>query len=453
MMQLSELSQVVGGSKTGMDVSFSSVSTDTRTLKSGELFIALEGERFDGSQFVSQAKQQGAVAAVVNKTLVDEMPLVVVDDTRIALGNLARTWRQRINPLVIGVTGSNGKTTTKELVAAILGVRDSVLYTQGNLNNDIGVPLTLLRLTEEHRFAVVEMGANHAGEIAYTSRIAEPEIAVITNAGPAHLEGFGTVEGVARAKGEMIESVPENGTVILNADDQFFGLWKEMANRRKVISFGFSSQADIRAELSSVRTRSKEFGTCFDVDYLTARYSFSTNLAGKHNISNCLAAAGAGIAAGMSMDQILVGLSLVRPVSGRLRPVRGIAGATIVDDSYNANPSSFQAALEVLTGFPGKHWLILGTFAELGQQSARFHEELGQQAKSAGIESLFAVGPDTRKAVDAFGEAGIYFEDQADLIGAVKKLIDKDVVVLVKGSRSQHMDLIVAALSERVAEQ
>ena len=226
MMQLSELSQVVRGTLHGSQVSFDSVSTDTRTLRSGDLFIALNGPRFDGSKFVHQAKENGAVAAVVPKLFAENLPLVIVDDTRIALGELAAAWRRKIGPLVVGVTGSNGKTTTKELIAAVLGVTGTVLATEGNFNNDIGVPLTLLRLTEEHRFAVVELGANHPGEIDYISKIASPDFALITNAGPAHLEGFGTVEGVARAKGEIIDSASENGTVILNADDQFLNYGK-----------------------------------------------------------------------------------------------------------------------------------------------------------------------------------------------------------------------------------
>lgn len=452
IMQLSELSEVVGGFKQGMDFPFSSVSTDTRNLKFGDLFIALEGEHFDGNKFVSKARENGAVGALVSKFVTDELPLVVVEDTKMALGNLARCWRQKLDPLLVGVTGSNGKTTTKELIATTLATNGSVLYTQGNLNNDIGVPLTLLRLTEEHNFAVVEMGANHLGEIAYISQIAAPDIAVITNAGPAHLEGFGTVEGVAKAKGEIIESLSEHGTIILNADDRFIGFWKKMAGRRRIISFGFSSKADVRTELSSIETLPGGFGNRFLLEYAGQQTPLHLHLPGRHNISNSLAATAVSIAAGLSLDQVTAGLSSVAPVSGRLQKVRGIAGSTIINDSYNANPSSFQAALEVLIGCPGKHWLILGAFAELGNYSAQFHEKLGQQARAAGIERVFAIGPETQKTIKTFGKGGQHFERQADLIKAVKNYIDNDVIVLIKGSRNQRMDQVVDALAEQISE-
>ncbi len=453
MMQLSELSQVVRGTLHGPEVSFDSVSTDTRTLRSGDLFIALHGPRFDGSKFVHQAKENGAIAAVVPKLFVDGLPLVIVDDTRIALGELAAAWRQKIGPLVVGVTGSNGKTTTKELITAVLGVTGTVLYTEGNLNNDIGVPLTLLRLTEEHRFAVVELGANHPGEIDYISKIASPDFALITNAGPAHLEGFGTVEGVARAKGEIIDSVSENGTVILNADDQFFELWKARAGRRRIISFGFSPEADVRVDSSSIEMISPNIGSQFAVEYLGSQYQIKLCLAGKHNISNALAATAVGLAAGMSLSRISVGLSRVKPVVGRLQPLQGIGGALVINDSYNANPSSLVAALDFLSGIPGKRWLICGAFAELGEGSLEFHEEIGQRAKAAGVLKLFTVGPETREAVAAFGEGALFFEHHTDLIDVVKKLVDEDVVILVKGSRNQHMERVVDALIEPVSEE
>ena len=453
MMQLSELRQVVRGTLQGPEVSFDSVSTDTRTLRSGDLFIAINGPRFDGGKFVHEAKENGAIAAVVSKVFAEDLPLIIVEDTRIALGELAAAWRRKMGPLVVGVTGSNGKTTTKELVAAVLGVTGSVLYTEGNLNNDIGVPLTLLRLTEEHRFAVVEMGANHPGEIEYISKIARPDFVLITNAGPAHLEGFGTVEGVARAKGEIIDSVSESGTVILNADDQFIELWKQRAGRRRVISFGFSPEADVRVDPSSIEMISPSLGSQFAVEYLGTHYQTKLCLVGKHNISNALAATAVGLAAGMSLSHISVGLSQVKPVVGRLTPLKGIGGTLIINDSYNANPSSLAAALNFLACIPGKRWLICGAFAELGELSPEFHKEIGRQAKAAGVLKLFTIGPETRGSVAAFGEGGFFFEHHTDLIDAVTKFVDEDVVILVKGSRNQHMERVVDALSKPVSEE
>lgn len=452
IMQLSELSQVVRGTIRGTDISFASVSTDTRKLKSGDLFIALSGPRFDGAKFIHQAKKSGAVAALVPRVIAEDLPLVIVNDTRVALGELAAAWRQKTGPLVVAITGSNGKTTTKELVASVLGEQGPVLYTEGNLNNDIGVPLTLLRLTEEHQFAVVELGANNPGEIEYTSKITSPDLALITNAGSAHLEGFGTVEGVARAKGEIIDSVSENGTVILNSDDQFFGLWIERASSRRIISFGFSPKADVRVDSSTIEMLSPISGFQFVVEYLGDRCQFKLCLVGKHNISNALAAISVGLAAGMPLNRIAVGLSRVKPVVGRLQPIRGICGATVINDSYNANPSSLTVALDFLSSIPGKRWLICGAFAELGDRSKGFHEEIGQQAKAAGVLNLFAIGHETRGAVEAFGEGGFFYEHHTDLIDEVKKLIDEDVVILVKGSRNQRMEGVVDALTEHVSE-
>lgn len=448
MMRLGELCATVNGHRQGADVAFGSVSIDSRTLRTGELFVALSGDHYDGGRFVKQAKEQGAIAALVNEKSSEDLPQVVVRNTLKALGKLANAWRLRLNPLVTAITGSNGKTTTKELLATVLASQAPVLYTYGNLNNDIGVPLTLLRLSEEHRFAVIEMGANHPGEIGYVGEIARPDIAVITNAAPAHLEGFKTIAGVAKAKGELIATVSDQGTVILNADDDYFDMWKGAAEYKHMLSFGFSEQADVRAvPASSDSTRVR-----FDLQYAGNLYPLRLKLLGRHNISNALAATAAGIVAGLPVEQIRDALDTVNPVGGRSQQCRGINGSTIINDSYNANPTSFKAALEVLKDFDGKRWLVLGAFAELGEDSAKFHHDLGLEAKMAGIERLFTVGEDTRNTVDEFGRGAQYFDQHADLIEVVKQQIDHRTVVLIKGSRSQHMEVVVDALTNHDAE-
>ena len=366
-MRLSELSLVTAGRLHGEDAEFASVSIDTRTIKPGDLFIAITGHRFDGHDFVSQADKLGACAALVERRLDSSLPQVLVADARIALGRLGAAWREKCPAQVVGLTGSNGKTTVKEMVAAILSVNAMVLCTRGNLNNDLGVPLTLLRLAHGHRYAVVEMGANHPGEIAYVAGLAHPEVALITNAGDAHLEGFGSREGIARGKGEIISSLGDSGIAILNADDRFFGFWRELAGSHKVVSFGFSSEADVRgfADSVSVAWQGDCFQTCFSFEYQGGRHEATLNLAGRHNVANALAAAAACLALGVDFHQIKQGLSCLAPVSGRIQPDRADNGALMINDSYNANPSSFRAALEVLLEMPGEPWVALGAFGEL----------------------------------------------------------------------------------------
>ena len=450
-MRLSELSLVTAGRLHGEDAEFASVSIDTRTIKPGDLFIAITGHRFDGHDFVSQADKLGACAALVERRLDSSLPQVLVADARIALGRLGAAWREKCPAQVVGLTGSNGKTTVKEMVAAILSVNAMVLCTRGNLNNDLGVPLTLLRLAHGHRYAVVEMGANHPGEIAYVAGLAHPEVALITNAGDAHLEGFGSREGIARGKGEIISSLGDSGIAILNADDRFFGFWRELAGSHKVVSFGFSSEADVRgfADSVSVAWQGDCFQTCFSFEYQGGRHEATLNLAGRHNVANALAAAAACLALGVDFHQIKQGLSCLAPVSGRIQPDRADNGALMINDSYNANPSSFRAALEVLLEMPGEPWVALGAFGELGETSGELHASLGTMAKSFGVIRLYATGPLADKAVESFGHGARYFPCQEDMIETIKEELNPDAALLVKGSRSQHMERVVEALRAR----
>jgi len=450
-MQLNQLARITAGELRGQDVEFASVSIDTRTLKLGDLFFAISGPRFDGHEFVAQAAAGGACAVVVERELESSLPQVIVADARIALGQLGAAWRQASLAKVVGLTGSNGKTTAKEMIASILSVKEQVLSTRGNLNNDFGVPLTLLGLKPEHRFAVIEMGANHLKEIEYVANLARPDVALITNAGSAHLEGFGSRDGVARGKGEIISALGQEGVAIINADDIYAGFWRELAGLRKVISFGFAEGADVRAVADSVRNTwdGDGFQTRFLCEHPAGRHEVVLNLAGQHNIANALAAAASCLGLGLDFAQIVEGLSRLAPVSGRIQPGRAGNGALLINDTYNANPSSFKAALEVLLDLPGEPWVALGAFGELGEASAELHTDLGGLAKSLGVVRMYATGPNADKAAEAFGSGAWFFERQEDLIEKLQEELREDVALLVKGSRSQRMEKVVEALRAR----
>lgn len=450
-MRLSELSRIVAGELRGDDVEFAAVSIDTRTLKPGDLFIAIAGQRFDGHDFVGQAAVLGACAGLVERFVDVSLPQVQVADARIALGRLGAAWRQANPARVVGLTGSNGKTTAKEMIASILSLHDPVLSTRGNLNNDLGVPLTLLRLEPGHRYAVIEMGANHLKEIEYVAGLAKPDVALITNAGSAHLEGFGSREGVARGKGEIIAALGEEGAAILNADDGYLGLWRDLAGARRVITFGFGEGADVRGLADTVQSAFglDGFETRFGCGYLGGRHDLLLHLAGRHNIANALAAAASCLALGVDFAQIAEGLSRMRPVAGRVQPVRAGNGALLINDTYNANPSSFKAALDVLLDLPGEPWVALGAFGELGEGSPDLHAELGVLAKSSGVTRLFATGPNADLAVASFGPGAWFFPCQEELIERLQEELRGDVALLVKGSRSQRMERVIEALCAR----
>ena len=450
--QLSEAAGLLHGQLHGRDARFSSVSADTRTLQTGDLFIALSGPNFDGHDYVSVAQQQGAMGALVEREVAVAMPTVEVSDTRLAMGRLAHAWRGKADAQVIGITGSNGKTTLKEMLASILGQRHPVLATRGNLNNDIGMPLTLMRLQDE-RYAVIEMGANHAGEIAYLSHIARPDIAILNNAGRAHLEGFGSVEGVARAKAEILEGLTDGGVFVFNADDPHAGLWQALAAEHRRIGFGLGETADVRSPCASYRLDwvDSGFRAVFEVVSAQARFEVTLRLAGEHNRMNALAAVAAALALDMAEADIREGLMQMAPVKGRLCPVKTLSGARLVDDSYNANPESVAAAIAVLRLMPGRHTLVLGDLGELGPAQEEMHRELGAQAAAAGIERLLTCGQLSRHASDGFGGDARHFEDQAGLIAWLQSNLDAQDSVLIKGSRASAMDRVVNALSAEVA--
>ncbi len=453
-MRLSELSSIVGGILHGRDAEFQAVSIDTRTLNPGDLFIAIPGPRYDGHEFVLEAQAGGAVGALLERDVAADLPCVRVPNTPQALGKLAAEWRRRVGVRVVGVSGSNGKTTVKEMLAAILAVDAPVLSTRGNLNNHLGVPLTLLELKPGHRYAVIEMGANCPGEIFYVGRLAKPDIGIVTNAGAAHLEGFGSLAGVARAKGELYAALADDGIAIVNADDPYLDLWKDIAGTRHIVTFGFSPTANVCAPADGISMTFEDgrFQTRFEIHRDGRAYAMKLALAGRHNVMNALAAATAASALGVDMKQIGVGLGRVLPVPGRLEPIKGRGDSLLINDTYNANPSSFEAGLDVLRRLEGEAWVVLGAFGELGEGSALLHADLGQRARAAGVNRLFATGPNAEKAVRAFGAGAHYFAEPETLIEAVARGLHKDVVALIKGSRSQRMERVVQALCEPARE-
>ncbi len=449
MSMLATAADSMQGKLHGADHPFNGVSTDTRTLRRGELFIALQGPNFDGCDYVSQARDKGAAGAVV-PTLVDEdISQITVEDSKRALGDLGAAWRRQLSPIVVGVTGSNGKTTLKELTAACLATTAPTLATHGNLNNDIGMPLMLTRIEERHRFAVLEMGANHAGEIAYLTALAKPDIVVITNAAEAHLEGFGSLDGVARAKGEILCGESRPKVAILNADDHYFGYWSTLVEDTQLITFGIDADADVRAH--NIETEAGR--SSFDLHLPVGDIDINLPLSGRHNVRNACAAAAIAVAVGIDVANIKSALESVQPVEGRLRRLAGTGGATIYDDSYNANPLSVVAAAEFLASLPGNNLLVLGDMGELGDDAARLHAETGSQVRAAGISRLLATGDLSRNTVEGFGDGASWHADIDELAARVESELDADTNVLVKGSRFMQMERVVAALLDPQAER
>jgi len=453
MGSLAMVAESVGGRLVGADARFDSVSTDTRRLKAGQLFVALRGEHFDAADFVPEAAHRGAAGAVVERC--QDVPLgqVKVRDSRRALGDLARVWREQFSPTVIAVTGSNGKTTVKEMIAAILrtqpdGDAGKVLVTAGNLNNDIGLPLTVLKMRAGHRVAVLEMGASHRGEIGYLAQIARPGVSVITNAAPAHLAGFGTIDEVAAGKGELVERMcaqarGQRPCAVLCRDDAFFAYWKRLCSGCDVRSFGLSANAAYSA--SGIR----EQAALIEAVVRTPDGAFELRLpmSGRHNILNALAATAAAGAAGATLNAVRRGLEGMANMAGRLKPVPNALGIRLYDDSYNANPSSVSAAIDFLAGAGGPAWLVLGDMAELGGCAGALHREIGERARQAGIERLLAIGAYSRAAVSAFGTPAASYPSIDALAAAITADAPPGASVLIKGSRSMGLEKLVALLA------
>lgn len=458
MMRLDEAAFAMSAVWNGPDLPISGISTDSRRIAKGELFIALKGERFDGAAYLGQARNSGAAAAVVEGAdfkIADaasaDLPLLLVKNSRRALADLALSWRSRFDIPLVAVTGSNGKTTVKEMLACILReacALDSqaagcVLATVGNLNNDIGVPLTLLELREHHRYAVIEIGMNHPGEVRYCTLIARPDVALINNAHEAHLEGLGDLRAVARAKGEIFEGLGANGIVVINADDPQAEVWRELAQGRRVLSFALDNQANV-----SARFGLDAGGGEIEFDTPMGSTHARLNVPGLHNVRNALAAASAAIALNTPLPALARGLSNFGGVKGRLARKRGANGATIIDDTYNANPASVAAAIAVLAAAAGKKIVVLGDMGELGSETAALHRGIGRLARDAGIDVLYTLGSLSRDTAEEFGDAR-HFEELVPLVAALEGELREDVTVLVKGSRFMQMERVVEALLEK----
>jgi UDP-N-acetylmuramoyl-tripeptide--D-alanyl-D-alanine ligase len=447
---LAQFAGAMRGELKGADAGFGAVSTDSRTLAAGELFVALAGPTFDGHQFVAAAAARGAVGAVVARPLPLALPQIVVDDPLRALQRAAEAWRAQFTIPVVGVAGSNGKTTTKELIATVLAGQGPCHATRGTLNNHIGVPLTLLGLDARHASAVIEIGANHPGEVAELVLLARPTVGLVTNAGAEHLEGFGTLEGVARAEGELFAGLDPGATAVINADDPYAPLWQAMSAAARRLSFGYAVGADFRVA-GTVRALGPTGATQeFELATPAGSAGVRLALAGRHNVLNALGAAAAAHAAGADLATIAAGLGRMRPVQGRLELKPAVGGAQLIDDSYNANPSSLSAGLGVLGAAAGERWLVLGDMAELGAASRAAHVNAGLEARGAGVTRLFAVGALTGDAVAAFGAGAEWFADTAALAARLAPLLRPGVTVLVKGSRLNRLERVVDAL--RAAE-
>lgn len=445
-MALSEAARAIGGELIGEDRWFEGVSTDTRTLASGQLFVALKGPRFDAHDKLGDAASAGAAGAIVERPGDAALAWIVTSDTRESLGRLARDWRQRFELPVLAVTGSSGKTTVKEMLAAILRERGNVHATAGNLNNDIGVPLTLFGLDAGHDAAVIEMGANRMGDIAYLCEVARPDVGLITLCAPAHLEGFGSIENVARAKGEILSALGAAGVAVINAGDRFAPLWHELAGERRVVTFGQGGAVHAEARESSPG------GSRFRLVTPAGEADVTLSAPGEHNVLNACAAAAAAYAIDVPVDVIARGLAAAAAVPGRLQVRTAGSGVRLLDDTYNANPTSLAAALDVLAEQPGRRWLVLGDMAELGEDRERYHREAAGQAADAGVERLFTTGALARFATDAFAGTATHASDLESLAHAVRAALDETdaepVTILIKGSRVMQLDRLAAALAD-----
>ncbi|UUY08770.1 UDP-N-acetylmuramoyl-tripeptide--D-alanyl-D-alanine ligase [Pseudomonas sp. J452] len=442
---LSEVAPALHARLLGADVAFSAVSTDSRKIEAGQLFVALTGPNFDGHDYLAEVAGKGAVAALVEREVAgSDLPQLIVSDSRVGLGRLGALNRNAFSQPLAAVTGSSGKTTVKEMLASILraGLQGSVLATRGNLNNDLGAPLTLLELAPEHVGAVIELGANHVGEIAYTVSLTRPHVAIITNAGNAHVGEFGGPDKIIEAKGEILEGLAADGIAVLNRDDKAFAIWQARAGGRAVLSFALhDSRADFHAaELA----RDARGCMAFTLRSPAGSARIQLNLLGPHNVANALAAAAAAHALGVPLVGIQAGLESLQPVKGRAVAQLATNGARVIDDTYNANPISMCAAVDILAAFSGRTVLVLGDMGELGEWAEQGHRDVGAYAAGK-VSALYAVGPLMAHAVKAFGTQGQHFADQASLIAALRRE-SGDTTILIKGSRSAAMDKVVAAL-------
>ncbi|MBB72729.1 MAG: UDP-N-acetylmuramoyl-tripeptide--D-alanyl-D-alanine ligase [Legionellales bacterium] len=443
MIYLSKLAQQLQGKHQGVDVKVQRASIDTRTLDAGDIFFAITGPNFNGHEFIQAAKDNGAVAAVVSEPVETDLPTITVSDVRKALGQYAKYHARHTDIPKIAITGSCGKTTTKSMLASILSEAGNVCATKGTLNNDLGLPLTVLNITADHDFAVLEMGANAHGEIAGLCEIAPPDVAVITNVHPVHLEGFGDIAGVAKAKSEIYTGLKDTGIAVINIDSQYADYWQRLIPGRSVMTFGMANDAEVRADNVVID------GTgcaSFDIVCGIEKTSVHLPILGEHNVMNALTAAACAIAINIPLNKIKSGLEKTTAVSKRLNKHTLTNGALIIDDTYNANPASFLEALKVLAEHKGHKVVVAGDMAELGDETEKYHRDLGRQLKQQGVDAVYGYGELIRNTVDAFGEGANHYISKAQLAMALQAAITPDTVVLVKGSRSMQMEIIVEAL-------
>ena len=444
-LSFSALAETLPGRHLGGENFFSELSTDSRNISIGSAFLALKGDRFDGHDHVESAINAGASGAIVARSSGADAPQLIVDNTHNALRDIARLNRNRSTAKVVALTGSQAKTTVKELIAGILSEAAPTLSTEANLNNTIGVPLTLLRLQEEHRYAVIEMGADRQGEIDFSAQAACPDIALITMASAAHVEGFGSLAGIVKGKGEILDHLKPGGIAILNQDDPHVQAWIDRVRGRRTVQF--SVKQDARAEYRACEIESLADGrVSFSLVTPVGALGISMKLLGRHNVMNAVASAAVALEAGAGLDHVKRGLESALPIQGRLSVIAGLGGALILDDSYNASPNSFRAAIDVLASIPGQQILITGDMKELGSESRQAHQSVGEMAKRAGVGSLWTVGEYASLVVEAFGEGGVVFEDQQSLVEYASRQLDADSVVLVKGSRGAKMERVVIDL-------
>lgn len=443
VFNIADVAPAMNATLVGNNVEIEGVTTDSRSIEEGQLFVALQGPNFDAHEFAEDAVKSGAKALLVNREVAVSVPQLVVKDTLKALGQMAAWWRSQFSIPFMAVTGSNGKTTVKEMLASIFSQLGSTLATKGNLNNHIGVPLTLLSVTKQHSAAIIEMGANHAGEISYLTNLAKPNVAMINNAAAAHLEGFGSLEGVARAKGEIYEGLQADGVAVINADDTFADLWKNLAQKNTQLTFGCENRSDISCEWQGDIN-----GNRLNVSTPEGNFECTLKLLGQHNVMNALAATAVSIGAGVSVENIRAGLEAVQPVPGRMQQSKGLNGSRIINDTYNANPTSLKAGLGVLADCEGTRFLVLGDMGELGADVEQFHSQAGEMAAQSKVDRLFTLGKFSEQATRAFGKNASHYEDVDQLIANLRKLLTADTTVLVKGSRMMRMERVVSALVE-----
>lgn len=439
----SQLAKIIHGTLSGHDGEFKNISIDSRAIQSGDCFIAITGEVFDGHQFISDVSKKNAAVVVVSQDVDVNIPVIKVKDTRQALKDIAHFYRENAQIPVATITGSCGKTTTRALLENILKQRGKVLASKKSFNNDIGLPLTLLQLNASHDFAVLEIGTNHPGEIAHLSQIAKPTMATVTMIAPVHIEYFHTLDAIAREKGAIFESLTADGVAVINVDAAFADLWKKMAGTRRIITFGCHHTADVMARDIQTLPNGQ---THFTLQLPNQNTKINLPLLGEHNVMNALSAAAMAFAMQIPIQAIQTGLETIMPEYGRMVEKKGCHGAIIIDDTYNANPASVKAAIMLLTHRSNQSILVLGDMKELGAQSQNLHEEVGLFAKQANVKKLFCYGKDMVFTAKAFGDQAQHFDDYETLIHALKQSVTPDSVVLIKGSRSMKMETVVDAL-------